>query len=148
MKVFGTLVLLLLFWGVVAFGGVYPWAYWPIIGGSAVCGLWAIIVTRAWRDPSARTAMACAAAVALALAIQAVPLPTPWMMWLNPSGDRLLAAVDLRYVIAAPAWHALSISPSDTLTVLCMFVALALLLIGFSVAAPHLALDQFAVRIM
>ncbi len=52
-RVVSTAVVAVLAWGVLTFGGVYPWAYWPLLSGAALCGLWLLFSVRRSR-PSYR----------------------------------------------------------------------------------------------
>ena len=54
MRVFGIFLIATIAWGALAFGAVYPWAYWPLAIASAGLGLWGIFDTRAWADPRTR----------------------------------------------------------------------------------------------
>ena len=54
MTLLGYLLVTTLAWGVLAFGAVYAWAYAPLGVAAAGLGLWAIVKTRAWRDPRDR----------------------------------------------------------------------------------------------
>ena len=95
MTLFGRLLLATLAWGVLAFGAVYPWAYGPLAAACAGLGVWAIVRTRAWRDPRARVIMICLASVALAVALQLIPLPYDWFVRLSPATDRLVRALEV-----------------------------------------------------
>jgi O-antigen ligase len=143
-----TAVVALMAGSVLAFGSVYPWAYWPLAAGCALVGLRAIWITRAWRDRSARTAIGLVASIALAIGVQLVPLPRATFVRLAPAADRFLANYDLRYVLEPPAWHALSVAPGHTVTVLLIFVAFAVLFVGLMEAMAHAKLDRVVVRVM
>jgi O-antigen ligase len=129
----------LLAWSVLAFGGVYPWAYWPIIVISAGLGAWAIPVTAAWRDPRVRALGLALSAVAAAIAVQLVPLPPDAVLAISPDTARWLR--EARFgLTAADGWRPLSLAPRDTAIVLTEFVAFALLLIGLVRAIRHVGI--------
>ena len=148
MNVFGHLLMALLAWGVLAFGGVYPWAYVPLAAGAATLGLWAIARTRAWLDARARVLMYALAAVAIAIGLQLVPLPYDWFITLSPGADRLLRELELGYALEPPAWHPLSARPEATATFLGMVIAFGLLLIGLTRIAGRLRLDWLVTQLM
>lgn len=135
------LVLGLLIWGVVSFGAVYPWAYWPLAVGCGAAGAWAVAMTRAWRDPRARAIGVALACVGCAIALQMVPLPLRWFREITPAGDQLLAQLELAYSVQPPTWHSVSITPAGTLTSLVLFLAFSLFLIGLIRAVSYLSLD-------
>jgi O-antigen ligase len=121
-------VLVLISWGALAFGAVYPWAFIPLYVGCAAVGLAAILQRRRTiaRDVPLILALLL---IGSAIALQLVPLPAGMIRWLNPETDVFLQ----RYVLGYPAVmqrHALSIEPSGTLRALLGFGAFALLLLG------------------
>jgi O-antigen ligase len=129
-RIFVRLLLLDLAWSVFAFGGVYPWVYWPAAILAAGLGLWGIAATHAWHDRYCRRALICLGLVAVTLACQIVPLPRAWFLRLTPAADTVLTQVDIQYLLHPPAEHALSLAPGDTAIVLAVFLALGLLLVG------------------
>lgn len=135
---------LVLAWGVIAFGGVYPWGYWSVAAGAAVTGLWAGMLTRAWQRPSVRTAAACLGAVAVTMSLQAVPLPRALFLRLSPAADAALAGTDIRYLMNPPDTHALALMPDNTLVVLAVFAAFALMFMGLLVAVPRMRIERTA----
>jgi len=121
-------ILVLIAWGALAFGAVYPWAFIPLYVGCAAVGLAAILQRRRTiaRDVPLILALLL---VGSAIALQLMPLPAGMIRWLNPETDVFLQ----RYVLGYPALmqrHALSIEPSATLRALLGFGAFALLLLG------------------
>jgi len=141
-------------WGVLAFGAVYPWAYWPLLIVASAIGLWGIAAAgldRAGRDRAglkARVTLAAwpaggLAAVALAISLQLVPLPRSLVVSASPATDAFLRQHDLVYATAAAdadestagrASHPLSLRPDSTRRALAFAAAFGLLLIGL--AAP------------
>jgi O-antigen ligase len=148
MTLFAALLLALLAWGVLAFGGVYPWAYWPLTIGAAGLGLWAIVRTKAWRDPRARGISYAWAGIAAAVAVQAIPLPYDLFVRLSPAADRLLRQIELGYALQPPAAHALSVRPEATLVFLAVFAAFGLLLVGLMRAISYVRLEWLAMQLM
>jgi len=71
MRAFSILLVATLAWGVLSFGAVYPWAYFPLGVAAAALGVWGIVVTRAWRDSRVRV---LSGALALVAAIGLIPL--------------------------------------------------------------------------
>lgn len=145
-RIFGVLLLLALAWGVFAFGGVYPWAFWPLAGVSAVLGAWAARRGDAWGDPRTRTLALALLGVAAAMAIQLVVLPYGMVEMLSPGFDGLFARSVLGY--RAPAWHALSIDPAATLVVLGLAVSLGLLLVGLVRTVRSIGSEWLVLRLM
>lgn len=126
-------------WGVLAFGAVYPWAYWPLAAASCALGLWAARRTEAWRDPRLVTLVWALGAVAIAIALQLVPLPFGTLKAVSPGVDAFLREYHLAY--QRPAWHAVSIGPTFTVTALCLFLAFATLLVGLTRAVRYMRVD-------
>ncbi len=129
----------LIAWSVLAFGGVYPWAYWPIMIIAAGLGMWAIPTTAAWRDPRVRTLGIALIAVAVAIAIQIVPLPSRVVLAVSP--DTVLWLREARFGVRIDeAWRTLSLAPRDTTVVLAQFCSFALLLVGLVRAIRHVGI--------
>jgi len=141
---------LLVVWGALAFGAVYPWAWRPLITGCAVVGAasWLVARRRGARahDRALLVALGC---VALAAAVQLMPMPRGTRLLLSPSNERLLLDQDLEYVSAArltgvaddgsmaqvPAAlpeRPLSINPDATSRAVVLLVSLTLLLAGLT----------------
>ncbi|MFI5177505.1 MAG: O-antigen ligase family protein [Vicinamibacterales bacterium] len=125
---FASLLMATLAWGVLAFGGVYPWAYWPLAVASAGLGVWAIVKTRAWHDARVRSLARLLGAVAVAMGLQLVALPYAWLDRWSPSVDRFLRDYQIGYLPAGT--HPLSIAPASTAVAFVLFCAFALLLLG------------------
>jgi hypothetical protein len=140
MILYSRLLIALLAWGALSFGAVYAWAYWPLAMAGAGIGVWAIVRTRAWKEPRPRALMLALGGIAAALVVQLVPLPYGWFRDLNPAGDRLLTQLEFGWAAHPPPWHSLSVAPQGTLTALLLFAALGLLLIGLSRAVSYMPL--------
>ncbi len=115
-------------WGVLTFGAVRPWGYWPLAAFCGGLGFWAVTSTRAWEDMRVRRLGTVLIAIAATIAIQIVALPYSLLVWLSPGVDRYLRSLHL--VFDEPAMHALSIASWRTTEALGLFVACALLLLG------------------
>jgi hypothetical protein len=129
------LILPLVVWGALAFGAVYPWAYWPLAIG---CGLVGVYGLRTGA-PAGRwlTALTLGlAAIGVGVAIQLVPLPRPWLLAVGPATDAFLSEFKLAYEANPPAWHPLSIAPSSTLLAAGLFAAPTLFLAGLIRMTP------------
>jgi O-antigen ligase len=133
-------------WGVLSFGAVYPWAYWPLAAACAALGLWAIVATQAWRDPRTRVLAGALGAIALAIGIQLIALPYAWLSAVSPGVDRFLREYQIAYHPAAV--HPLSIDPPATAVTLALYLAYALFLIGLSRGIRRVGLDWFATQLM
>jgi O-antigen ligase len=133
-------------WGVLAFGAVYPWAYWPMAVAAFGLGVWAWRHTEAWRDPRLRVLALALAAVAIAIGLQLVPLPYDLNMRLSPSVDAFRREYLLGY--QRPPTHALSIDPTRSGVALALFVALATLLVGLTRALRYMRLDWLMTQVL
>lgn len=148
---FERVLLLTLVWGAVAFGAVYPWAYWPLAAVCALLGAWALAATknRSSDEASGRDGLVVALGLTgAAIALQLVPLPLGIFARLAPAADRFLGLYDLGYIQQPSSWHPLTISPQATWTGLAWFAALALLFIGLTRIVAELKLDRFVSVLM
>jgi O-Antigen ligase len=147
-RTFGYGVIAVVVWGALSFGAVYPWGYWPLAAACAGLGAWAVAHGRGWRKLRSTTLAIGLGAVAVAIGLQLVPLPYAAFARLSPAADRFLDRYDLAYQFQKPGWHALSISPADTLTVLALFAALSLLLLGLLEVLGRLRLAWVVSRLV
>jgi O-antigen ligase len=146
MRVFRWILVATIAWGVLAFGAVYPWAYWPLGAMAAGLGGWAIRSSRAWRDPRVLRLAAALAAVVVAIAVQIIPLPYHVVSWLSPGLDGFLRAFELGF--QPPARHTLSLAPAHTVVALFLCAALSMLLIGLTRTIRHLPLEWIVSQLM
>jgi O-antigen ligase len=96
-------IVALLAWGVLAFGAVYPWAYWPLIGCSTLLGFLAYGAARPV-DPlpaTIRPVLAALALVAAGALAQTVPLPSSLRLAVSPATEPFLRSTDVPYAAAA-----------------------------------------------
>jgi O-antigen ligase len=137
-------VLLLVAWGALAFGAVYPWAYTPLFWTAALVGVATYWRARAIdsRSPSALILLALLTVVALAALGQTVPLPDGVRLRLSPATESFLRQVDVGYAAAVTARdqglttgapvapRPLSLNPASTTRGVLMLGSLLLLLTG------------------
>ncbi len=130
------LILAALTWGVLSFGAVYPWAYWPLL---VACWIVALLVVAA-SPPAAGTGAslgilaAALAMVAATVLIQVVPLHARLLARISPHTVDFLSVYDLQYasssgVMTGPS-HPLSILPRATWRGLAFFSSLAALFLA------------------
>jgi hypothetical protein len=109
-------IALALAWGLTALGGVYAWAYVPLVLSCAIVGLWAC--WRARGIPAREIALA--ALVPGVIGLQLIPLPLPR----DSGAAEVLRLVDVGYAAAPDAWHPVSIAPR--LTAIALFILIGL----------------------
>src|SRR5262245_12891896 len=120
-------------WGALAFGSVYPWAYWPLATAAAMVGAAGLIMSRSQRTRSASRALVWAlVAVGAATLVQLIPLPTKSLDALSPGAVELLNELDPAFHGGLVPLHALSVWPRDTLVAFGLFGAFAVLLVGLA----------------
>ncbi len=93
-------VLLIVAWGCLAFGAVYPWAYWGLLGACTLVGLWGLVrpAPRVRRRPNGPVALGLAL-LALAILAQLVPVSRYTLLWASPATDDVLRNYDLKYAV-------------------------------------------------
>ena len=125
---------LLVAWGALAFGAVYPWAWLPLVGGCSFVGVAALAASRArGSDAGDRFVLVCLAVVGIGTLLQITPLPPAVVDVLSPSAARLLAEQDLAFAIAESRdAHALSIDPVATARGLLMLTGFTLWMAGLT----------------
>ncbi|HEY7446579.1 MAG TPA: O-antigen ligase family protein [Vicinamibacterales bacterium] len=126
-----TCTLLVIAWGVFAFGAVYPWAYTPLLIGCVVTGALQLWSRRGEPHPN----RACAAGVAivgLATLVQVVPIPSRTLAVVSPATDEFLREYDLAYSFSPEnlSTHSLSINATATLRAIAFLGALSVLMLG------------------
>jgi O-antigen ligase len=146
MSGFAGLLMATLAWGVLAFGAVYPWAYWPLAILAAVLGVWGLVATNAWLDGRVRSIARVLGAVAIAILVQAIAIPTSWVARWSPGVDRLLSNYEIGYQQATH--HSLSISAEQTTVALILYVAFAVLLLGLMRAIRLVPFDWLAANLV
>ena len=136
----------LLAWGALAFGAVYPWAYGPLLVGAGAIG--ATGLTLHARPAVPVSLLAGLLLVSAAISIQLVPLDPGTLTRVSPSTDAFLKEYDVSYRAAAlvaaldatqksaiqiasvRTTHPLSIAPSRTWLGLAFVVCLGTFFLG------------------
>ena len=119
-------------WGALAFGCVYPWAYWPLAAAAAAAGTAGLIVGGFHSASVSRAFIWALIAVGAAILVQLIPLPVAALAALSPRSVHLLNDLDPSFAAGLVPWHALSVWPKDTGIALALFASLSLLLVGLS----------------
>lgn len=127
-------------WGALAFGGNYPWAYWPLAIAALSCGVAALAANRQDRVVHDGALLFGLGALALAVLLQLTPLPAGALRAISPNTPELLSGI--RYDFAGPAaTHPVSLVPVATATAGALYVAFAVMFVGttrlFSVEGPR-----------
>jgi O-antigen ligase len=135
-----------LVWGALAFGGVYPWAYWPLATVCAGLGVWGLAASGG-RFDRLRGLASALGAVAVAIGVQLVPLPYGVFTRVDPGADHFLSEYSVAYSVQPPPWHALSVSPASTGVALALFVAFAALFVGLAAVLRQVRLDRLIAQI-
>ena len=125
---FVTLLVMTLAWGTFAFGGVYPWAYVPLLISCALVGAFGLIIGRQSSAISRNAPFVAAlAAIFVAALLQLLPFPPVALAAVSPATDPFARATDLT---AAAVWRPLSIYPAATVRSLFMLAALVVFFLG------------------
>lgn len=138
----------LLAWGVLAFGAVYPWAYWPLLVGASFVGtssLWFAPSKTVWRDATPHSAAKARmddwfppgviiglSAASLGTVAQLVPLPSGVLSRVSPATVELLNELGVSSAVAQIAAHPLSVRPEATAVTLAFLIVLTLFLVGLT----------------
>ena len=120
-------------WGALAFGCVYPWAYWPLAAASAAAGAIGLFVSRSHSgQPVSRALLWALGGVGGAAMVQLIPVPTSVLAVVSPRSQHLLNDFDPAFAAGLLARHAVSVWPRDTLVALVLLGAFSLLLVGLT----------------
>lgn len=117
-------------WGAFAFGGVYPWVYWPLVAAILAIALLSFLAITASALPSTRLGplVFALALFGTAIALQLVPVSSERLRYLSPRTLEVVGAFDLAFG-AHPDRHPLSIAPRLTVTGLVLFTSFSLLVV-------------------
>lgn len=118
-------------WGVLAFGAVYPWAYWPLVAAAAGVGIAGLGACHTDVGAAHRRTLVALVAIGLPMLVQLVPVPREVLVAMTPRTDELLRQIDLMYA-AAPGAHPISLDPAATLRALAFVVCLGLFALGLA----------------
>src|SRR5215831_6418364 len=136
-------ILVLVSWGALSFGAVYPWGFAPLYAGCAAVGVIAFLQrqrrTTATDVPLAVSLML----LTIAIAVQLIPLHAETIRALSPQTDAFLQRYVLGYASSIER-HALSIQPAATMRALLATCAFALLLLGSARALTQTDTVQIA----
>jgi O-antigen ligase len=131
-------------WGVLAFGAVYPWAYWPMLAGTLAIA--ALVFARRQTLEAVRSEplMWPLAGVVAAIALQVVPLSPEWLDVLSSPTRPLVDQLDLSRAVNRGS-HAISIQPHSTRLALGFAVVLSALILAMSRVFTAIGVRRFAV---
>jgi O-antigen ligase len=132
-----ALALAAVVWGTLAFGAVYPWAFWPLAALSLAAGSAGLLAATTDHTLNAlpqsavvsRGFVLALGGVVTALLLQLIPLPFPILLAVNPNGVWLRRQLDFPFVGAAGA-HALSVAPAASWLAFALLVSFVVLLLG------------------
>lgn len=121
-------------WGLFAFGGVYAWAYWPLVGAAFAIAALAVVAERVSEDarPAERWLAIGFGVFAAAAAVQLIPLPLAILQQATPETVRALQQLNPAVASGAVASHPLSIAPDSTVVGISLFAACAVLTLACS----------------
>lgn len=130
---------MLLFWGALAFGSEYSWAYAPLLVCSVVVGVLGLLASTSGRFPARALGFALAAIFVGGL-LQLVPLSQRTIRTLSPASvaadyrqlyeKATMQSVDPPMSLDGEARRPVSIAPSRTVLGLTFLAALVILLVG------------------
>ncbi|MBY0496026.1 MAG: O-antigen ligase family protein [Cyanobacteria bacterium] len=123
-----NLIVLTLAWSVLAFGAVYPWAYWPLIG--AVIAIAALQLPKSTFPAGVMPLSIAFACISVAIGLQLIPLPLWVIGALSPETVVALRQLDVGVASGVKTFHSLSIEPSATARGLLFVAASCLLLLS------------------
>jgi len=146
-RLYGRLLVAVVAWGALAFGGAYPWTYWPLAIACVVLGVWGIRATEAPVNGRRGLVTIGLAVIAGVITLQLIPLPRAMFLALSPAADPFLAQYQLVYSLNPPAWHTLSIAPASTAVSLGLFVAFGIFVIGLVRAIDYVRIESLVRRL-
>jgi O-antigen ligase len=147
-RIFNGLPHAVVAWGVLAVGGVYPWAYYPLLALAFLSGAWEL-----WRGRQCPGTAAPRAGIALGLlvcatALQLVPVPSFVRDALSPATGSILSQYSIGYgTAAAPAMHAFSVDPRATRLALIFIIALGTFMVGLIVRYEQRTTEDLGITV-
>ena len=135
-------------WGALAFGAVYPWAFRPLLIACAVIGAAGVLAGRGRQIGGAtRAALLALVAVLAAAGLQLIPLSPAVIGAVSPATDGFLRNYDLAYA-AAGIDHPLSLAPRATSIGVAFLAAFMLFLFGLIRALSPLRARRLAAGVV
>jgi O-antigen ligase len=127
---FTQICVLLIAWGALSFGAVFPWGYLPLLAGCAALGFLALVFSpRREVLNIIRPLTMGLVALIVAVVLQLVPLSRSMLARVSPATHAVLSQYDLEYSVSN-SMHPFSIQPDDTRLGLVFLFALGFLLVG------------------
>ena len=123
-------------WGALAFGGAYPWAFWPLAALSLGCGIVGLTAREPAGQPVSRFLIVALGLIGAGMIIQLVPLPLAWLRAISPATLDVLARTDFNYGAGLTRFHPVSIDPAATATALALFASFAVMIAGLVRVLP------------
>jgi hypothetical protein len=117
-------------WGVLAFGAVYAWAYWPLAAAAVTAGVLGLSAERRTAAGISRSLTFALGAFGAAVVVQLVPLPRAALDAISPASAGIVDQLVLLPPGSVDSRHALSIHPRATATALALFGSFTALAIG------------------
>ena len=144
-----ALLLVAIAWGALAFGAVYPWAYWPLAALCVVAGAIGIAAGRSRVAARSRALPIALIVLGAAIALQLLPLPNDAVALVSPHAPGLAKDLNPAFAAGLEPRHPLSVWPRDTWTGLGLYAAFAALCLGarFFLDVRHATLRRGARRL-
>ncbi|PYQ84566.1 MAG: hypothetical protein DMG02_30955 [Acidobacteria bacterium] len=131
-RILNALPLLVVAWGLLAFGAVYSWAFTPLAIVAAISGAYELWVGRRLLDRTPVPALAVALFLLIAaVGVQLIPLPCSMVARISPGVATLLTSYVVGFTTGS--LHSLSIAPRATLIALALLLAFGTFLLGLVV---------------
>lgn len=125
------LPLVALAWGALAFGAVYPWAYWPLAAMCVITGVMGLLIANRRRVSGTSVALnAALVATAAAVLVQLLPLPNAVVAAVSPHSGPVVGRLNPAFAAGLSTWRSASIWPHDTWIALALYASFAVLLVG------------------
>ena len=125
------LPLVALAWGALAFGAVYPWAYWPLAASCVVFGLSGLFVaSQKHVDGTSRALNIALVATGAAILVQLLPLPAEAVAAISPNSSAVVNRLNPAFAAGLEPSHSMSIWPKDTWIALALYGSFAIAFVG------------------
>lgn len=126
------LLIAALAWGAFAFGGFYPWGYWPLTGAVIAVGASGLLARSTVPRLEHRGLAIAFGAFVLAGLVQLIPLSFETIRAISPHAPDAIKALNPLAGVGLLTSHSLSIAPEHTTRGLAVCGALMFLVIGAS----------------